>query len=88
MWWWLLGWCVLVLLGLAFLGLVAWGLVRRVIDLGHELGRSADRLSPALEQITDTYVPARSVLSEPDALPDLAARRRRTARHRGRRGVR
>jgi hypothetical protein len=84
MWWWVLGWCVLVLLALGFLGLVAWGLVKRGIELGSELGRSADRLSTALEQISESYVPARSVLSDPAATPTA----RRGRGHRGRRGVR
>ena len=84
MWWWLLGWCVLVLLGAGFLGLVVWGLVKRVMELGRALGRSAERLSPALEQITDSYAPARSVLSEPASAPPP----RRGARHRRRWGVR
>ncbi len=92
MWWWVLGWVVLVLLGLLFLGLVAWGLVRRVIELGRELGRSAERLSPALEQITESYVPARSVLSEPSTTPSRGrpgrGRTRGGARHRRRWGVR
>ncbi|HET8617063.1 MAG TPA: hypothetical protein VFL94_16200 [Actinomycetales bacterium] len=83
MWWWVLGWCVLVLLGLLFLGLVVWGLVKRLIELGRAVGQSAERLSPALEQITEAYVPARSVLSDPDGVP----RRARTSRHRGRRGA-
>ena len=84
MWWWLLGWCVLVLLGAGFLGLVVWGLVKRVMELGRALGRSAERLSPALEQITDSYAPARSVLSDPATAPPP----RRGARHRRRWGVR
>jgi CHASE1-domain containing sensor protein len=89
MWWWLLGWCVLVLLGLLFLGMVAWGLVKRIIELGRALGRSADRLAPALDQISEAYVPARSVLSDPGAAPAPRRRsRRKAAGHRGARGVR
>jgi hypothetical protein len=92
MWWWVLGWCVLVLLGLLFLGLVAWGLVKRLIELGRAVADSAERLSPALEQITESYVPAKSVLSEPDAVPlrrrATTRRGRRGAGHRRRRGVR
>ena len=83
MWWWVLGWCALVLLGAAFLGLVVWGLVKRVMELGRALGRSAERLSPALEQITDSYAPARSVLSDPTTTPGP----RRGAAHRRRWGV-
>jgi hypothetical protein len=37
MWWWLLGWCLLVLLGAAFLGLVVWGLVKRLLELGRAM---------------------------------------------------
>jgi hypothetical protein len=85
MWWWLLGWCVLLLLGAGFLGLVGWGLVKRVIELGRAFGRSAERLAPALEQITESYTPARSVLSDPTTVS--AAPRRRGAGHRRRRGV-
>ena len=93
MWWWLLGWVVLVLLGLLFLGLVVWGLVKRVLELGREVGRSADRLSPALETITAPYVPARSVLSDPGATPArprgrTRRRNRADALHRRTRGVR
>jgi hypothetical protein len=80
MWWWLLGWCLLVVLGAAFLGLVVWGLVKRFLELGRALGRSAERLSPALEQLTQPYEPARSVLSDPSAVPA----RRRGAGHRRR----
>lgn len=91
MWWWVLGWVVLVLLGLLFLGLVVWGLVRRVIELGRELSRSADRLAPAFEQVTETYVPARSVLSDRDgAAPPRRRTRNRNradALHRRTRGV-
>jgi hypothetical protein len=83
MWWWVLGWCVLVLLGAGFLGLVVWGLVKRVLELGRAFGRSAERLAPALEQITDSYAPARSVLSDPATTPHP----RRGARHRHRWGV-
>jgi hypothetical protein len=86
MWWWLLGWCVLVLLGAGFLGLVAWGLVKRVMELGRAFGRSAERLAPALEQISESYTPARSVLSDPSS-PLAAPRRRRAAGHRRRWGV-
>jgi hypothetical protein len=86
MWWWLLGWCVLVLLGAVFLGLVGWGLVKRVMELGRAFGHSAERLAPALEQISESYTPARSVLSDPTAAP-AAPRRRRGAGHRRRRGV-
>jgi CHASE1-domain containing sensor protein len=81
MWWWLLGWCVLVLLGIGFLALVCWGLVKRIMELGRAFARSADRLAPALEQISDSYTPARSVLSDPTA-PPAAPRRRRGAGHR------
>jgi hypothetical protein len=91
MWWWVLGWVVLVLLGLLFLGLVTWGLVRRVIELGREMSRSADRLAPALEQVTETYRPARSVLSEPGSAPPsrrrTRGRNRVEALHRRPRGV-
>ena len=91
MWWWVLGWVVLVLLGLLALGLVVWGLVRRVIELGREVSRSADRLAPALEQVAESYVPARSVLSDPDAPPPPRRRRRGRNRadalHRRTRGV-
>jgi hypothetical protein len=77
MWWWVLGWVVLVLLGGVFLGLVVWGLVRRVIELGREVGRSADRLAPVLTQVGETYVPARSVLSDQDGAPPPRRRTRR-----------
>jgi hypothetical protein len=84
--WWVLGWCVLVLLGLGFLALVGWGLVKRVMELGSALARSAERLSPALEQIGDAYTPARSVLSDPGQ--QVAARRHhRRSSHRRRRSV-
>jgi hypothetical protein len=91
MWWWVLGWCVLVLLALVFLGLVVWGLVKRVIELGREISRSADRLAPALEQVTEAYVPAPSVLSDPSTAPSPQRRARRRsragARHRRPQGV-
>jgi hypothetical protein len=87
MWWWLLGWCVLVLLGAGFLGLVGWGLVRRLMELGRAFGRSAERLAPALEQISDSYTPARSVLSDPTSAEAPPHRRRRAAAHRRRWGV-
>ena len=77
------GWFVLVLLGIAFLGLVVWGLVKRFIELGRAFARSAERLSPALEQITQSYTPARSVLSDPTTTPGP----RRGAAHRRRWGV-
>jgi hypothetical protein len=86
MWWWLLGWCLLVLLGAGFLGLVGWGLVKRVMELGRAFARSAERLAPALEQISASYTPARSVLSDPTTAT-TAPRRRRTAAHRRRWGV-
>ena len=86
MWWWLLGWCVLVLLGAVFLGLVAWGLVKRVLELGRAFARSAERLAPVLEQISESYTPARSVLSDPVSA-EVPPRRRRAAAHRRRWGV-
>jgi hypothetical protein len=85
MWWWVLGWCVLVLLGLMFLGLVVWGLVKRVIELGRALGQSAERLSPTLDAIVEPYAPARSVLSDPLTVP---RRRRASGRRRSRGGER
>ena len=81
MWWWVLGWVVLMLLGLLFLGRVVWGDVRRVIELGREVSRSADRLAPAFDQVTEGYVPARSVLSDPDST--APPRRRHRGRNRG-----
>jgi hypothetical protein len=87
MWWWLLGWCLLVLLGAAFLGLVVWGLVKRLLELGRAMGHSFERLSPALEQISESYTPARSVLSDPTSAVAAPRRRRRGAGHRLRRGV-
>jgi hypothetical protein len=86
MWWWLLGWCVLVLLAAGFLGLVGWGLVKRVMELGRAFARSAERLAPALEQISESHTPARSVLSDPASAPP-APRRHRAAGHRRRWGV-
>jgi Sec-independent protein translocase protein TatA len=83
MWWWLLGWCVLLVLAAAFLALVVWGLVKRFMELGRALGSSAERLSPAMEQIAQSYEPARSVLSDPTGVPV----RRRRAGHRRRWGV-
>jgi hypothetical protein len=82
--WWVLGWCVLVLLGLGFLALVGWGLVKRVMELGSALARSAERLSPALEQIGDAYTPARSVLSDPGQQSPTRRHRRGSVRRRRR----
>jgi len=86
MWWWLLGWFVLVLAGAGFLALVGWGLVKRIMELGRAFGRSAERLAPALEQISQPSTPVRSVLSDPTS-PLPARHRRRGVGHRRRRGV-
>jgi hypothetical protein len=83
---WVLLWVLLVLLAVAVLGWLSWGVFRKVLALGGELGRSAERVGPVLEQIQEPYVPASSVLSDPtiasQVRPDRAGHRRTRAGHR------
>jgi len=66
---------VLVVLAVAVLGWLSWRLVRKVLALGGELGRSADRVGPVMDQLQEPYRPAASVLSDPDpAARDRPAR--------------
>ena len=68
---WVLLWVVLVLLAVALLGWLAWGVVRKVFALGRELGRSAELVGPVLQQMPEPYSPASSVLADPSSLPDV-----------------
>jgi hypothetical protein len=83
---WVLLWVLLVLLAAVVLGALSWGLVRRALALGRELGRTAERVGPVLEQIQEPYRPASSVLSDPtiapQARPDRAGHRRSSSGHR------
>jgi hypothetical protein len=63
-------WVVLVLAAVAVLGWLSWRLVRKSIALLHELGRSAERVGPVLDQLPERYQPAASVLADPSTLPD------------------
>jgi hypothetical protein len=68
---WVLLWVLLVLLAVAVLGWLAWGVFRKVLALGAELGRSAAHVGPVLDQIHEPYVPASSVLSDPTIAPQV-----------------
>jgi hypothetical protein len=78
-WWWILIWVLLVIAAAAFLGLVAWSVIKRGIRLGRQVGDSAELVGAALEPVMSDYRPDPSVLVDPSAFPDApkpAARRR------------
>jgi hypothetical protein len=79
-------WVLLVLAAVAVLGWLVWRVVRKAIALLAELGRSAERVGPVLEQIPERYQPASSVLADPSTVPDpgqsRAGHRRARAGHR------
>lgn len=79
--WWVLIWIVLALGALAFLGLLGWRLVKQVIALGRELGRTGEKVATALEPVQQAYRPEVSVLVEPDGAPAAGLVRPGTARH-------
>ncbi|WP_460446634.1 hypothetical protein [Angustibacter aerolatus] len=63
--WWVLIWIVLALGALAFLGLLGWRLIKQVIELGRELGRSGEKVATALEPVHEAYRPEPPVLLDP-----------------------
>jgi hypothetical protein len=69
MWWWILGWVLLVLLALAFHGWLGWRLVKKGVRLGRQLAESADRAALVRDVRHEPYRPAASVLAEPAARP-------------------
>jgi hypothetical protein len=83
---WVLLWVVLVLVAVAVLGWVAWGVVRKGFALMRELSRSAELVGPVLQALPEPYRPASSVLADPSTLPDpgqtRAGHRRSRAGHR------
>lgn len=70
MWWWILIWALLVIGGLVALALVTWGVVRKAIALGRQLGASTEQASRLLQPLHESYRPAASVLADPSGLPD------------------
>lgn len=84
--WWIIGWTLLVLAALAFLGLLGWRLVRQLLALGRELGRSAERIGPVMDRLSEPYESATSVLVDPQSAPATGSNRSgRVAGHRRKR---
>jgi hypothetical protein len=72
MWWWILGWALLILLALVFHAWLGWRLVKQAVRLGRQLGDSAEQARPIMEVGRQPYQPAVSVLVDPSTGPSSA----------------
>ena len=87
-WWWVGVFLVLVLGGLAVLGALAWGLVRRGVRVGADLAEAGARLGELagqVERLPAAPRPAPAVFDDPAALRrERSERLRRLRRARSR----